>query len=60
MMGDKMIPTQMTMIPVDEPGESTAIQWKKIQFDLTISDDFFLYASYSNKEWEKEYENNKS
>jgi len=40
-MGGKMIPTQMTMIPVDEPGESTAIQWKKIQFDLAISDDFF-------------------
>jgi|TARA_Y100000310_G_scaffold206469_1_gene206874 outer membrane lipoprotein-sorting protein len=41
MMDDKMIPTQMTMIPVDEPGESTAVQWKKIQFNLTINDDFF-------------------
>ena len=41
MMGGKMIPTQMIMIPVDEPGESTAIQWKKIQFDLVINDDFF-------------------
>ena len=41
MMGGKMIPTQMTMIPVDEPGELTAIQWKKIQFDLAINDDFF-------------------
>jgi len=36
-----MIPIRMTMIPIDEPGESTAIQWKKIQFDLAISDDFF-------------------
>ncbi len=41
MMDGKMIPAQMTMIPVDEPGESTAIQWKKIQFNLAISDDFF-------------------
>jgi len=41
MMGGKKIPSQMIMIPVDEPGESTAIQWKKIQFDLTINDDFF-------------------
>jgi hypothetical protein len=41
MMGGKKIPAQMIMIPVDEPGESTAIQWKKIQFDLTINDDFF-------------------
>jgi len=41
MMDGRMIPAQMTMIPVDEPGESTAIQWKKIQFDLAINDDFF-------------------
>jgi outer membrane lipoprotein-sorting protein len=41
MMDGKIIPTQMTMIPVDEPGESTSIQWKKIQFDLAINDDFF-------------------
>ena len=41
MMGGKKIPTQMIMIPVDEPGESTAIQWEKIQFGLTINDDFF-------------------
>ena len=41
MMDGRMIPAQMTMIPVDEPGESTAIQWKKIQFDLVINDDFF-------------------
>jgi len=41
MMGGKKIPAQMIMIPVDEPGESTAIQWKKIQFGLTVNDDFF-------------------
>ena len=38
---NKKIPLQMQMIPEDEPGESTTVQWKEIKFDLTISDDFF-------------------
>jgi hypothetical protein len=41
MMDGKKMPVQMIMIPVDEPGESTAIQWEKIHFDFTINDDFF-------------------
>ena len=38
---NKKIPLKMQMIPENEPGESTTIQWKEIKFDLTISDDFF-------------------
>ena len=38
---NKKIPLKMQMVPENEPGESTTIQWKKIKFDLTISDDFF-------------------
>jgi len=38
---NKKIPLKMQMVPVNEPGESTTIQWKEIKFDLTISDDFF-------------------
>jgi len=40
-LDNKKIPLQMKMIPEDEPGESTTVQWKEIKFDLTISDDFF-------------------
>ena len=29
----------MQMIPEDEPGESTTVQWKEIKFDLTISNE---------------------
>ena len=40
-LGGKKIPLQMKMIPTDEPEESTAILWEKIEFDLAIKDDFF-------------------
>ena len=38
---NKKIPLKMQMVPENEPGESTTIQWKEIKFDLIISDDFF-------------------
>ena len=40
-LGGKKIPLQMKMVPTDEPEESTAILWEKIEFDLAIKDDFF-------------------
>jgi hypothetical protein len=40
-LGGKKIPLQMKMTPIDEPEESTAILWEKIEFDLAIKDDFF-------------------
>ena len=40
-LGGKKIPLQMKMVPTDEPEESTTILWEKINFDLTIKDDFF-------------------
>ena len=40
-LGGKKIPLQMKMIPTDEPEESTAILWEKIEFDIAIKDDFF-------------------
>ena len=40
-MDGKMIPTLMSVIPADEPGESTTVKWEEIQFDITIDDDFF-------------------
>ena len=41
MMNGKMIPTQMNMIPTDEPGESTNVRWEEIQFGVSIDDEFF-------------------
>ena len=41
MMNGKMIPTQMNMIPADEPGESTNVRWEEIQFGVSIDDEFF-------------------
>ena len=41
MMDGKMIPTMMSMIPTNEPGESTTVKWEEIQFDVTIDDEFF-------------------
>ena len=41
MMDGKIIPTMMSMIPTNEPGESTTVKWEEIQFDVTIDDKFF-------------------
>ena len=40
-MDGKMIPTLMSMIPADEPAESTTVKWEEIQFDVAIDDEFF-------------------
>ena len=40
-MNGKMIPTLMSIIPADEPNESTIVRWEEIQFDITIDDEFF-------------------
>ena len=40
-LGGKKIPLQMKMVPTDEPEESTAILWEKIEFDIVIKVDFF-------------------
>ncbi len=41
MMNGKMIPTQMNMIPADEPDESTIVRWEEIQFGIAIDNEFF-------------------
>ena len=40
-MDGKMIPTLMSIIPADEPGESTTVKWEEIQFDVAVDDKFF-------------------
>lgn len=41
MMNGKTIPTQMNMIPADEPDESTNVRWEEIQFGIAIDNEFF-------------------
>ena len=41
MMGGKMIPTQMVMIPLENPGESTTVQWEEMEFNPNLDDEFF-------------------
>ena len=40
-MDGKMIPVLMSIIPADEPGESTTIKWEEIKFNIAIDDEFF-------------------
>ena len=41
LMGGRKIPTVLKMIPEDEPGNSTVIVYKDIQFNIDIKDSFF-------------------
>ncbi len=40
-LGDRRLPTVVTMVPEDKPKESTVIQYKKMRFDLDLDDDLF-------------------
>ena len=40
-MGDRVIPTQMDMIPAENPEHRTVILYNDIQFDIDINEDFF-------------------
>ena len=40
-MGGRLIPTKMEMIPVDKKGQKTVLEYKSIEFDIPIADNFF-------------------
>ncbi|MDJ0766122.1 MAG: outer membrane lipoprotein-sorting protein [Myxococcota bacterium] len=40
-IGDRIIPKEMIMTPLDKPGEYTRITWKKIAFNLNLDKGFF-------------------
>ncbi|MEN8250383.1 MAG: outer membrane lipoprotein-sorting protein [Bacteroidota bacterium] len=40
-MGGRIIPTHMEMIPADDPGNKTVIDYLDIQFDLDLKESFF-------------------
>ena len=41
MLGGKLLPSKMEMIPVDKPGNKTVLIYQKLEFDIQISEDFF-------------------
>jgi outer membrane lipoprotein-sorting protein len=40
-LGDRSLPTLVTMVPQDKPDESTIIKYKEFEFDIDLDDDFF-------------------
>ena len=40
-LGGRMLPLRMEMIPVDKPGQKTVISYISLVFDQELSDDFF-------------------
>jgi len=41
MLGGKLLPSKMEMIPVDKPGRKTVLIYNKLTFDEPIDDNFF-------------------
>jgi len=40
-MGGRLLPSRMTVVPYDKPGESTEVIYLEIAFDMEIPDSFF-------------------
>lgn len=47
MIGGRMLPTRLEMVPADKAGQKTIIEYRDIQFDQPIRDDFFSIANLS-------------
>lgn len=45
MLGGKMLPTKMEMIPVEKKGQKTVMTYQNIEFDQPIDDSFFSVAN---------------
>jgi outer membrane lipoprotein-sorting protein len=48
MMGGRMIPTRVEMIPMDKKNQKTEIIYRNLVFDKPISDDFFTLQQLKN------------
>jgi hypothetical protein len=40
-MGDRLLPTLVTIVPEDKPAESTIIHYQEFDFDIDLDDGFF-------------------
>lgn len=41
MLGGRLLPAKMEYIPVDKPGHKTVIEYSDVQYDISITEDFF-------------------
>ncbi len=41
MMGGRLVPAVMSIVPTDKPGESTTVIYEDVDFDVELPDDFF-------------------
>ena len=41
MLGGKLLPGRMEVVPADEPGKRTIIEYLRLEFDRPIEDTFF-------------------
>ena len=48
MMGGRLLPTMLEMIPSDKPGHKTIITYQSEEFDKPIADDFFSTENMKN------------
>jgi len=44
-MGGRLVPTTLTVVPSDKPDESTVIQYSKLRFDIRLPPDTFTLAA---------------
>ena len=40
-LGDRQLPTTLTVVPADKPGESTVMHYEKLEFNVPLDDEFF-------------------
>jgi hypothetical protein len=40
-LDDRRVPTTLTAVPADKPGESTVIHYKSLEFDVPLDEQFF-------------------
>jgi hypothetical protein len=50
MMGGRLLPTTMTIVPYDKPGEFTEVTYVEISFDMELSDTFFSLRNLKQQE----------
>jgi len=48
LLGGKLLPSVMEMIPVEKPGQKTVLMYKVLKFDDPIADNFFTIQNIKN------------
>lgn len=49
-MGGRLVPARMDVVPADEPGERTTMLYEELEFDVGLSPDFFSLRNLRSRE----------